>query len=222
MAQQTTRREILKSGLAAAGLGMLGIPEWAMPALAQGETLVEFTDLPEKIVLVPTADRRIIDIRHINGVLTPRDQFATTQHYGHPEVDRATFRLKVSGMVDKPLSLSLDDLKQDAQHRRRLRLRVLGQPSSAAGADRQRPLDRRLAEAGARRGGACRRRLERFVFFGADHGEEEVDFRGTVSKLDQQFGRSLDRDDALVGRADPGLRDERRAAHAPTRDSRCA
>ena len=47
---------------------MLGIPEWAMPALAQGETLVEFTDLPEKIVLVPTADRRIIDIRYIDGV----------------------------------------------------------------------------------------------------------------------------------------------------------
>ena len=36
-----------------------------------------------------------------------------------------------------------------------------------------------------------------FVFFGADHGEEEVDFRGTVTKLDQQFGRSLDRDKAL-------------------------
>ncbi len=92
MAQQTTRREILKSGLAAAGLGMLGIPEWAMPALAQGETLVEFTDLPEKIVLVPTADRRIIDIRHINGVLTPRDQFA----------DDAALRPSAGGPRDLP------------------------------------------------------------------------------------------------------------------------
>ena len=112
MAQQTTRREILKGGLAVAGLGMLGIPEWAMPVLAQGETLVEFTDLPEKIVLVPTADRRIIDIRYIDGFYTPKDNFPTTQHYGHPMIDPAAFRLKVSGMVSKPLSLSLDDLKK--------------------------------------------------------------------------------------------------------------
>src|SRR5690349_8720942 len=110
---ETTRRDVLKGGLAAAaGIGMLGIPEWMMPALAQGEELVPFLDLPEKIVLVPTADRRIIDIRYINGLLSPRDSFATTQHYGHPKVDPATYRLKVSGMVDKPLSLSLDDLKK--------------------------------------------------------------------------------------------------------------
>ena len=36
MTRQSTRREILKGGLAAAGLGVLGIPEWAIPALAQG------------------------------------------------------------------------------------------------------------------------------------------------------------------------------------------
>jgi hypothetical protein len=36
-----------------------------------------------------------------------------------------------------------------------------------------------------------------FVFFGADHGEEEVDFRGKATTVDQQFGRSLPRDIAL-------------------------
>ena len=36
-----------------------------------------------------------------------------------------------------------------------------------------------------------------FVFFGADHGEEEVEFRGNVFKVDQQFGRSLSREKAL-------------------------
>ena len=46
MTMHSTRREILKGGLAVAGLGALGIPEWALPALAQGETLVPFTDLP--------------------------------------------------------------------------------------------------------------------------------------------------------------------------------
>jgi DMSO/TMAO reductase YedYZ molybdopterin-dependent catalytic subunit len=109
---QSTRREILKGGLAIAGLGVIGLPEWILPALAQGEELVPFTDLPEKIVLAPTADRRIIDVRHIDGVFTPKDQFFTTQHYGHPEVDPATYKLKITGLVDRPKSLSLDELRK--------------------------------------------------------------------------------------------------------------
>ena len=36
-----------------------------------------------------------------------------------------------------------------------------------------------------------------FVFFGADHGEEEVEFRGRTYPVDQQYGRSLERDQAL-------------------------
>lgn len=86
-----TRREILREALAVAGLGALGIPEWALPALAQGEALVPFTDLPENINLNPAADRRSIDIRQIDGPFTPKDQFYTIQHYGHPEVDPATY-----------------------------------------------------------------------------------------------------------------------------------
>jgi hypothetical protein len=78
MTNQPSRRDIVRGGLALAGLGMLGIPEWALPALAQGETLVPFTDLPATVNTVPAADRRIIDIRKIDGVFTPRDQFFTT------------------------------------------------------------------------------------------------------------------------------------------------
>ena len=36
-----------------------------------------------------------------------------------------------------------------------------------------------------------------FVFFGADHGEEEIEWRTQKFKLDQQFGRSLTREKAL-------------------------
>jgi DMSO/TMAO reductase YedYZ molybdopterin-dependent catalytic subunit len=196
MAQQTTRREILKGGLAVAGLGVLGIPEWALPALAQGETLVEFTDLPEKIVLVPTSDRRIIDIRYIDGFYTPKDSFPTTQHYGHPMIDPATFRLKVSGMVNKPLSLSLDDLRKMRSTDVAFGFECSGNRrplQGLAGNGRWTgvPLKNVLQQAGLEKD------AKEIVFFGADHGEEEVDFRGTVTKLDQQFGRSLDRDKAL-------------------------
>jgi len=35
------------------------------------------------------------------------------------------------------------------------------------------------------------------VFFGADRGDEDVEFRGQITKVNQQFGRSLSREKAL-------------------------
>jgi DMSO/TMAO reductase YedYZ molybdopterin-dependent catalytic subunit len=187
---------MLKGSLAMAGLGVLGIPEWAFPALAQSEVLVPFTDLPETINLTPAADRRIIDIRKIDSPFTPADQFFTTQHYGHPVVDPATFRLKVSGLVDRPASLSLDELR-----RMRSTEHMVGFECSG----NRRPLQG-LCSNGRWTGVPLRAVLDRagvksqakeFVFFGSDHGEEEVEFRGQMFKVDQEFGRSLPREKAL-------------------------
>jgi DMSO/TMAO reductase YedYZ molybdopterin-dependent catalytic subunit len=196
MINQPSRRDIVRGGLALAGLGMLGIPEWALPALAQGETLVPFTDLPATVNTVPAADRRIIDIRKIEGVFTPRDQFFTTQHYGHPDVDPAAFRLKVSGLVNKPIELSLDELKKmkstdlifgfECSGNRRP-LQGLSSNGRWTGVPLKTVLDMAGVKANAKE----------FVFFGADKGEEDVDFRGNVTKVVQQFGRSMAREKAL-------------------------
>ena len=197
MAKQTTRRDILKGSVALAGLGVLGLPEWAFPALAQGEALVPFTDLPDTITLERTPDRRIIDIRKIDGVFTPIHQFFTTQHYGHPEIDAATYRLRVSGLVDRPLSLSVADLR--AMPSREL---IFGFECSGNGG----PVNG-LSSNGRWTGVSVRTVLEyagvqasarEFVFFGADHGEEDVVFRGRPPvTVDQHYGRSLHRDIAL-------------------------
>src|SRR5215471_20517049 len=109
MLKQITRRESLEFGLGATTL--LALRDWALPALAEGETLVPFTDLPAKVEFVRPPDRRTLDIRRIDGPLTPADQFFTTQHYGHPTIDPAAFRLKISGLVEHPLSLTLDELR---------------------------------------------------------------------------------------------------------------
>ena len=106
MTIQSTRRELLRGSLAVAGLSVLGLPEWAIPALAQSETLVPFTDIPADFPTVTAADRRIIDVRKIDGPFTPKDQFFTTQHYGHPEVDPGTFRLRISGLLDRPVAVA--------------------------------------------------------------------------------------------------------------------
>ena len=190
-----TRRTMLKGSLAAAGLAALGLPEWALPALAQGEVVVPFTDLPPDFP-APTVDRRQFDIRTIDGPLTPRDRFFTTQHYGHPVVDPASFRLKVSGLVERPISLSLDDLR---------RMRSVELVAGFECSGNRRPFQG-LSSNGRWTGVPLRTVLDQarvrpeareFVFFGADRGKEEVEWRTQKFELEQQFGRSLSREKAL-------------------------
>src|SRR3954468_10905063 len=106
-----TRRETLTRGTAAAALLAL-VPEWAVPALAQGEVDVPFTDIPATFNPAPAnGARRMLDLRKIDGRLTPTDQFFFIQHYNRPEVDAASFKLKFTGLVTKPAELSLADLQ---------------------------------------------------------------------------------------------------------------
>ena len=195
MSEQITRRETVRRGLAAAGLLAL-VPEWALPALAEGETLVPFTDLPANFNPTPSPERRTLDVRKIDGPFTPKDQFFTTQHYPHPVVDGASFALKVSGLVERPKSFSLEEL-------RKMRSTELVVGFECSG--NRRPMQG-LASNGRWTGVPLKTVLDlagvkpqarEFVFFGADHGEEDVDFRGQINKVDQQFGRSLSREKAL-------------------------
>ena len=193
---RSTRRDILKGTLALAGLGLVGIPDWVLPLLAQGEPVVPFLDWPERVITNPAPDRRIIDIRAISGPITPNDQFFTTQHYGHPVVDPATFRLKVSGLVDRPIALSLDDLRRMGSKELVAGFECSGnrgplQGLSGNGRWTGLPLKDVLDKAGVKS------EAREFVFFGADRGEEEVEWRTLKFKVEQQFGRALTREKAL-------------------------
>jgi DMSO/TMAO reductase YedYZ molybdopterin-dependent catalytic subunit len=198
MANQRSRREVLKGGLAAAGLGVLGVPEWVLPALAQGETVVPFTDIPDNVRWDTPPDRRLLDVRTIDGPFTPADKYATTQHYGHPEVDAATYKLKISGLVDKPLQLSLDDLKKMGATDLIVGFECSGnrgpiQGLCGNGKWTGLPLKKVLDAAGVKAS------AREFVFFGADKGEEEVEWRTQKYKIDVPFGRSLNREKAMSG-----------------------
>jgi DMSO/TMAO reductase YedYZ molybdopterin-dependent catalytic subunit len=200
MARQQSRRDILKQlGLAGIGLSMVDLPGFVLPVLAQGETLVPFSDFPANFNPNPNATTRTFDIRKIDGPYTPADQFFTTQHYGHPTVDPAAYRLKVSGMVTSPLTLSLDDLKK--LNGRDL---VAGFECSGnsprlvqgfAGNGKWTGIPLRLV---LDRAGVSRDARE-FVFFGADKGQEEVEWRNQKFTVEQQFGRSLNREQAMSG-----------------------
>jgi DMSO/TMAO reductase YedYZ molybdopterin-dependent catalytic subunit len=189
-----TRRETVRKGLAAASLLSL-MPDWAIPALAQDETAVPFTDLPANFP-APTVDRRTFDIRKIDGPFTPPDQFFTTQHLGHPVIDPATFALQVSGLVERPRAFSLAELRKMRSVELAFGFECSGnrrpfQGLSGNGRWTGVPLKAVLDLAGVKPA------AREFVFFGADHAEEDVDFRGQIYKVDQQFGRSLTREQAL-------------------------
>jgi DMSO/TMAO reductase YedYZ molybdopterin-dependent catalytic subunit len=102
----------------------------------------------------------------------------------------------VTGLVKRPLSLSLEELRR------------MGGTELIAGwecSGNRRPLQG-LCSNGRWTGVPLRTLLERagvkpeareFVFFGADRGQEEVEFRTQKFTVEQQFGRSLPREKAL-------------------------
>jgi DMSO/TMAO reductase YedYZ molybdopterin-dependent catalytic subunit len=199
MTTHNSRRDMLKGSLAVTSLALLNIPEWALPALAQGETMVPFTDAPPTFP-APGPVNRQYDVRTIDGPFTPADRFFTTQHYGHPVVEPATFRLKMTGLVNRPLSFSLDELRK------------VGSTELIAGFEcsgNRRPLQG-LSGNGRWTGVPLRAVLDRaglkpeareLVFFGADRGQEEVEFRTQKFTVEQQYGRSMTREQALASDA---------------------
>jgi DMSO/TMAO reductase YedYZ molybdopterin-dependent catalytic subunit len=197
MARELTRRETIKRGLAAAG-ALAIVPEWALPALAQGEVDVPFTDIPQSFNPSPAdGARRFLDIRKIDGLLTPADQFFFIQHYDKPEIDPRAYRLKITGLVDKPTELSLAEL----QSMRAVDV-VNGYECSGNSGRAVQGLTSNGRFTGVRLRDVLRRagvddKAREVVFFGADKGNEDVVFRQNTLKIQQQFARSITMENAM-------------------------
>jgi DMSO/TMAO reductase YedYZ molybdopterin-dependent catalytic subunit len=198
MPTDITRRETFRRGLAATSLLAL-VPDWATPALAQGETDLPFTDYPKdyKVNGNPDAANRFLDIRKIDGHITPNDQFFFIQHYNRPEIDASSYRLRLTGLVKSPTELSLADLKAMKSTELVNGYECSGnsgrffQGLSSCGRFTGVPLSHVLKHVGV---GAKAREV---VFFGTDRGKEDVVFRENTYKLEQQFGRSVTLENAL-------------------------
>ncbi len=180
-----------------AGLGVLTLPGWAFPALAPGEEIVPFTDIPESFTAIRGPDRRFLDLREIDGPFTPSEKFFTTQHYGHPTVDPRAYRLKVTGLVDRPRELTLEEIRGMGRTELDAGFECSGNSARSVqglvsnGRWTGLPLRDLLKEAGVRE------KAREVVFFGADRGKEEVEFRGRKYPVEQQYGRSIPVDKAM-------------------------
>ncbi len=189
------RRKLLKGTLGAGVLafGASAIPNWMTPALAQGEVLVPFLDIPDTFApgaLRPGATH-ILDTRKMDNFYT--DGFYVVQHYGQPDVDAGSYRLKVSGLVDNAREYSLDELKQRAAVQQDIGFECGGNGArmfhGLVGNANWRGVKLRdlLLEAGIKPEG------KEVVFFGADIGSEEI--RGR--QVEKAFARSLSVEDAM-------------------------
>ncbi|MEP6960479.1 MAG: molybdopterin-dependent oxidoreductase [Acidobacteriota bacterium] len=195
MPNDTTRRDLL-SGFAAASL--LASMDWAVPALAQGDADVPFTDIPATFNPAnPNPTTRQFDIRTIDGLITPKDKFFALQHFDRPAVDAATYKLKLTGLVNKPAELTLAEIKTmkstdlingyECSGNSPRAIQALSSCGKFTGV--------RLSDMLKRVGVGAKAREA--VFFGTDHGAADVVFRQQTFKLDQQFGRSITIEDAM-------------------------
>jgi DMSO/TMAO reductase YedYZ molybdopterin-dependent catalytic subunit len=195
MPQEITRRDTLRTGLAASVLAF--VPDWALPALADDEVDVPFTDLPKNFNPGGNGPTRVFDIRKIDGPFTPKDQFFSLQHMDRPEIDPASYRLKFTGLVNKATEFTLDDLRKMHPVEVAAGYECSGNsPRSVEG----------LCSCGLFKGVRLRDVLKQVgvgakarevVFFGTDRGDQDVVFRQQTFKLQQQFGRSITLENAL-------------------------
>src|ERR1044071_6005002 len=77
----------------------------AMPAPEEGDRLLPFAD-----VKPPNPERPALAWENL-AWMTPKEQLFSVGHYGTPEVDTAAWKLEIGGLVRKPRTFTLAELK---------------------------------------------------------------------------------------------------------------
>jgi DMSO/TMAO reductase YedYZ molybdopterin-dependent catalytic subunit len=190
--REISRRALLQGSAALAGLALFGAPLAALAApVADGYEVIPWLDQPPPLPQPADAAQQLV-WEELGAQLTPNEKFFTVWHFGMQIIREPGWRLDISGLVDRPLSLTLEQIR--ALPRRELNFTlecsgnhgapvVTGLIGNATWAGT--PLAPLLREAGPR--GA------EVVFWGADSGTAKV---GEVD-VTEQFARSLSLDDAM-------------------------
>ena len=192
---ELSRRELLLQGSAVLlGLALLqgsgqalAFPQWS------GAKVIPWLDQPPANPM-PQVVGNLFQWEQLDSWLTPNDKFFTVGHYNKPSLDEKTWTLEVTGLVRRPVIITLADLKARPRQEVIFTLECsgnhgfpwfLGGIGTATWAGT--PLAPLLQEAGVLDNGI------EVVFWGSDAGEEEV--RGI--KMPQNFARSMSLADAM-------------------------
>jgi DMSO/TMAO reductase YedYZ molybdopterin-dependent catalytic subunit len=131
--KEVSRRTLLKGGGALAGLTVLRVagPAHAFPrhvggqddqpdpeqSLGEpGEEVIPWLDQPAENPF-PDNLKNLLKWEELNSWLTPTDNFFSFNHFGQPtSLNEATWRVDIAGLVARPQSLRLADLKARSRH----------------------------------------------------------------------------------------------------------
>ena len=194
MPMQATRREALRRGSSAAAalFALSSLPRGAFAADEGEGDLVPFLDMPR------TPPNRL-DWETLEDWYTPTDQVFSVQHYGIPEFDYEEHRLEIGGLVDRPASLSMEEIRSLDAEETSMTLECSGNGVSKGFMNavynsrwKGAPLAPLLEQCGVQ-GDAVE-----VVFFGKDVQEETLR-PGTERELTVEvpFGRSMALKDAM-------------------------
>jgi len=106
MPAQLTRRDLLKGGVALAALAFARYPlsAFGFPQPEEGAELIPFLD--------KQAGKNGITWEKLESWITPNADLYQVQHYGVPKFDQAKWKLEVGGLVHRPRTFTLDEIKQ--------------------------------------------------------------------------------------------------------------
>jgi DMSO/TMAO reductase YedYZ molybdopterin-dependent catalytic subunit len=190
-----SRRTLLKGGgVAVASLAVLRLtgPASAFQTDSAAE-VIPWLDQPEENP-VPEAIVQQLVWEDLDSWITPNDEFFVIKHYDEPQMNEADWRLEISGLVDRPMSLTLADLQAREQREETVTLECSGNSafpfnkglvSNAVWTGTS--LSALLEEAGIQEDG------REVVFWGADAGEQV--WRDVT--ITEQFARSMSVADAM-------------------------
>ena len=187
-----SRRELLVQ--AGAGLVLLQA-SWLVQAFPSrpGEEVVPWLDQPGANPSGGVVEN-LQPWENLSSFITPNDKFFSVSHYDKPVIDEKKWNLEITGLVRKPLALTLVDIK--ARPRQEVAYTIEcggnhGFPWFTSGIGTAKwggtPLAPLLKQAGV-----MDRGIE-VVFWGADSGTEVV----REMKLPQHFARSMSLADAM-------------------------
>src|SRR5215471_4206808 len=112
-----SRRDFIRAmgqaGVLLASGGLISSAHAADDPILAGRPLVRYPEKTDLILLTSRPPQLETPMTYFDRAITPNEAFFVRYHvFPIPlEVDLATWRLRITGRVDRPLELSLDDLK---------------------------------------------------------------------------------------------------------------
>ncbi|MGH9322791.1 MAG: sulfite oxidase [Vicinamibacteria bacterium] len=189
-----SRREALRT-MGLFGAALAAAPESALPLswFQEGDQVIPFTDVPTDFSTRRGELVFRLDLRELRSWLTPTEEFFSVAHYDRPQVDASTWSLSVSGFVENPMSLTLDEIEKLPRVEKTLTFECSGNQASRihgmvgnatfAGTPLKDLLDRAMPSGD----------VIEVAFWAADKGKEKI----RDNEYEQNFARAMSIEDAM-------------------------